>query len=67
LFLIGREAQKYAAGGRARAIAAVGTIVPLMIFASVSYGVWQHWWWASFFLSAAFLSLIPRTKPVIDP
>jgi len=63
VFLIGREAQKFAAGGRARAIAVVGTMVPLIMFASVSYGVWQHWWWAAFFLSAAFLSLIPRTKP----
>ena len=62
IILIGKEAHKYAAGGRARAIAAAGTMTPILVFASVSYGVWQEWWWATFFLSAGILALIPRTK-----
>lgn len=64
LFLIGKEAQKFAEGGRARAMATAGLIAPILLICSVSYGVWQDWWWASLFISAGVLSLVPQTKSI---
>lgn len=64
LWLIGQEAIKFAQGGRPRAMAAAGLIAPIILISSVSYGVWQDWWWASFFICAGVLALVPRTKPL---
>jgi len=61
LWLLGQEALKFAQGGRARSMAAAGLIAPVLLISSVSYGVWQHWWWASLFISAGVLYLVPRT------
>ena len=63
LWLIGQEAIKFAQGGRPRAMATAGLIAPAILISSVSYGVWQDWWWASFFICAGVLALVPRTKP----
>lgn len=64
LWLIGQEALKFAAGGRARAMATAGLMAPIILISSVSYGVWQDWWWASIFMSAAVLYVVPRTKNI---
>ncbi len=64
LFLIGKRAQNFALGGRARAMALAGFIAPAVLFASVSYGVWQDWWWATLFVCAGVLYFVPRTKGI---
>ena len=64
LWLLGQEALKFAQGGRARSMAAAGLIAPVLLISSVSYGVWQDWWWASLFISAGVLYLVPRTLSV---
>ena len=62
LYLLGQEAVKFSTGGRARAMACAGMIAPIILISSVSYGVWQEWWWACLFLCAAVLHFVPRTK-----
>ena len=64
LWLLGQEAIKFAQGGRPRAMAAAGLIAPVILISNVSYGVWQDWWWATFFICAGVLALVPRTKPL---
>lgn len=70
LYLLGQEALKFAQGGRARAMAVSGLIAPVLLISSVSYGVWQEWWWATIFVSIAVLHVVPKTKrgsnPAID-
>lgn len=66
LWLLGREAIKFAQGGRARAMAVAGLIAPVVLISSVSYGVWQEWWWATLFISAGVLILVPKTKVTFD-
>lgn len=62
LWYLGLEALKFAQGGRARAMATAGVFAPVILISSVSYGVWQNWWWATLFITAGILSLVPRTK-----
>ncbi len=62
IYLLGQQALKFSEGGRARSMAAAGIIAPIILISSVSYGVWQHWWWACLFLCAGVLHLVPRTK-----
>jgi O-antigen ligase len=62
IWCAGHEAINFARGGRARAMAAAGAIAPVILISSVSYGVWQEWWWAALFLTAGVLYLVPRTK-----
>jgi len=62
IYLLGQHALKFSLGGRARSMAAAGLIAPLILISSVSYGVWQDWWWACLFLCAGVLHLVPRTK-----
>ena len=64
LWLLGQEALKFAKGGRARAMATAGLCAPIILISSVSYGVWQDWWWATLFIAAGVLSLVPRTKNI---
>ncbi len=62
LWTLGQAATRFAQGGRARAMVCAGLITPIILIASVSYGVWQEWWWATLFISAGVLHLVPRTK-----
>lgn len=62
IYLLGQQALKFSDGGRARSMAVAGVIAPIILISSVSYGVWQHWWWACLFLCAGVLHLVPRTK-----
>lgn len=62
LFFIGEKAQGYASGGRARALAVSGVMAAIILIASVSYGVWQEWWWALIALSLGLLAFVPKTR-----
>lgn len=62
IFCLGQKAQDFASGGRARAMAVSGTFAAVIIIASVSYGVWQDWWWALIALSAGLLAFVPKTR-----
>jgi len=45
-------------------MATAGLCAPIILISSVSYGVWQDWWWATLFIAAGVLSLVPRTKNI---
>ncbi|WP_371396260.1 O-antigen ligase family protein [Fretibacter rubidus] len=62
IFFIGQKAQDFASGGRARAVAVAGTMAAVILIASVSYGVWQDWWWALIALSTGLLGFVPKTR-----
>ena len=62
IYFMGREAAKFADGGRPRAMAAAGLIAAVLVISSVSYGVWQDWWWAMLFICTGVLTLVPRTR-----
>jgi hypothetical protein len=37
---------------------ATGLIVAATIISSVTYGVWQDWWWASIIFAGAMLNIL---------
>lgn len=43
-------------------IAVSGLTMAVAIMASLSYGVWQDWWWASIIYAAALVSFIKHSK-----
>ena len=46
---------------RDRAIALAGVVAAGTVISAVSFGVWQHWWWASLALAAALVPvMVPR-------
>ena len=46
---------------RDRAIALAGVVAAGTVVSAVSFGVWQHWWWASLALAAALVPvMVPR-------
>ena len=46
---------------RDRAVALAGVVAAGTVASAVSFGVWQHWWWASLALAAALVSvMVPR-------
>lgn len=59
---ITRAATRFARGGRARAITSAGVMAAVIVISSVSYGVWQDWWWASVILACALCHWVPQTK-----
>ncbi|MGB0906433.1 MAG: hypothetical protein ACPGVT_02985, partial [Maricaulaceae bacterium] len=59
----GQEAYFYAHGGRARAMAVSGLMFSIILISSVSYGVWQEWWWASISVAIGTLAWVPKTRP----
>lgn len=58
LFLICKTLLGRVASSTAFAMGVTGFIVATTIISSVTYGVWQDWWWASIILAAASLNLI---------
>lgn len=62
IWTLGQKAEDYAAGGRPRALAVSGFMAAVILIASVSYGVWQDWWWASLFSVAGLLYFVPSTR-----
>ncbi len=44
--------------GKMQMIATTGLVVSAAIISSLSYGVWQDWWWASIILSAGLIFLV---------
>lgn len=62
IVFITRAAAQFARGGRARAIASAGVMAAVIVISSVSYGVWQDWWWASVILACAVCHWVPQTK-----
>ncbi|HHL42513.1 MAG TPA: O-antigen ligase domain-containing protein, partial [Hellea balneolensis] len=43
-------------------VATAGLVMSATVISSLSYGVWQDWWWATVILGASVISLI-RTAP----
>jgi len=62
LFLIGRGLLQPASQSTAFAMAATGFIVAATIISSVTYGVWQDWWWASIIFAGAMLNILSYKK-----
>jgi O-antigen ligase len=60
LILLAREMLAWVGDSRARAIATAGFVIAATVISSVSYGVWQEWWWASLFLGAALTPVLLR-------
>ena len=58
IFLIGRSLMPLAARSTAFAMGATGLIVAATIISSVTYGVWQDWWWASIIFAGAMLNIL---------
>jgi len=60
LILLAREMLDWVGDSRARAIATSGFVISATLISSISYGVWQEWWWASLFLGAALTPVLLR-------
>jgi len=45
---------------RPRAIALAGLFASMIVISSISYGVWQYWWWGVLFLSLGVLQFVPK-------
>ena len=58
VFLIGRNLLRPAAKSTAFAMGATGLITAATIISSVTYGVWQDWWWASIIFAGAMLNIL---------
>lgn len=58
LFLLGRHISAQAAKSRYYAAAMSGFILGATIISATTYGVWQHWWWASLILTASIICAI---------
>jgi len=63
LWVLGQMAENFAKGGRARCLATAGFMSAAILISSVSYGVWQDWWWASLCIAIGTLHWIPKTQP----
>jgi len=64
IWLIGKTLLQRVANSTAFAMGATGFIVAAAIISSVTYGVWQDWWWASIILAGASLNLISYKNKV---
>ena len=62
LWFLGKSAERFSAGGTARRVALAGTFSAAILISSVSYGVWQDWWWASLAVTTGLLHWIPKTR-----
>ena len=60
LILLARQTLEWVGESRARAIASAGFVTAATLICSISYGVWQEWWWASLFLAAALVPVFLR-------
>ncbi len=45
-----------------RLAATVGFMVIAILLCSVSYGVWQEWWWASLIYAGCMLEIVPKRE-----
>ena len=55
LFLIGRHISPLAAHSKYFAVAMSGFILGVTLVSAVTYGVWQHWWWATIIFTSAII------------
>ena len=60
LILLARRALDWCGADRMRAMAVAGLTAAITIVASVSYGVWQEWWWATVFAACALTPVLMR-------
>ena len=60
LILLARRALDWCGADRARAMAVSGLTAAIAVIASVSYGVWQEWWWATVFAACALTPVLLR-------
>ena len=58
IFFIGQNLIKIAKVSSAFAMGSTGLIFAATIVSSVTYGVWQDWWWASIIFAGAMLNLL---------
>ena len=42
----------------------IGQFITILVIANLSFGVWQTWWMATLWLSAAFMVMVLRTVSV---
>ena len=40
-----------------------GVVVAAILISLVTYGVWQFWWWASFFLTIGLIQFVSEKHP----
>ena len=62
LFFIGRKAVDWAKKSSTLAMTISGFIIAVTIISSVTYGVWQDWWWASVIITTAFIYLCEQEE-----
>lgn len=62
LYLMGVHLISFVERSTAFAMGLTGLIVAATIISSVTYGVWQDWWWASIILAGAALNLLSYKK-----
>lgn len=66
IFVIGRAAKPFVFSSLYRTIAISGFITALICVASMTYGVWQDWWWAAIMLVGSSLWFLPGSRPARD-
>ena len=60
LFLAVRKLTKTDVLSKSQMVAAAGLCAATAAMASLSYGVWQDWWWAVIIFAAASVSLVQK-------
>ncbi len=65
LYLIGARLLPLVERSTAFAMGVTGLITAASIISSVTYGVWQDWWWASIILASASLNLLSYKHSLI--
>lgn len=60
IMMMGVAAEKFVLGSKERGIAVAGFIAAATVVCAITYGVWQDWWWAALFITAATLTLIAK-------
>lgn len=64
LLTMGISVERFCEHSYLRAMAAAGFIAAAILLSSVTYGVWQEWWWATLFIVSGVMHLLPRKLPV---
>ncbi len=59
-----KPAQKFAAH-KPRALALAGFMACLIVISSLTYGVWQYWWWGMAFIAIGALQFVPKEAGVV--
>ena len=64
ILTIGISIERFSYQSRLRAMAAAGVMTTAIVLSSVTYGVWQEWWWATLFFVSGTIYLLPEKFPL---